>query len=233
VLGAGRVHPDRPALVYLLRQSPSQAATGSLLVMGIGAVTVAITHTRAGRARLRTGAVFRSLTPLAGLGTGRRFHRGGSEQRITCGQGLDGDGKASRKPFIAAPPGTSSRRLLDEALTGAGLSPRIAVVTAQREAILPLVLAGAGAALLPEPLTQVAARLGAVVSDPHPPITRSIVLAHRPGPLAPAARRFLELATTPRAPAPGSQQARPWADGLARDAAHLGPRGADLATDNG
>jgi DNA-binding transcriptional LysR family regulator len=56
------------------------------------------------------------------------------------------------------------------------------------------VLAGAGAALLPEPLAQVAARLGAVVSDPRPPITRSIVLAHRPGPLAPAARRFLELA---------------------------------------
>ena len=97
-------------------------------------------------------------------------------------------------PFIAAPHGTSSRRLLDEALTGAGLSPHIAVVTAQREAILPLVLAGAGAALLPEPLAQVAARLGAVVSDPRPPITRSIVLAHRAGPLAPAARRFLELA---------------------------------------
>ena len=97
-------------------------------------------------------------------------------------------------PFIAAPRGTSSRRLLDEALTGAGLSPRIAVVTAQREAILPLVLAGAGAALLPEPLTEVAARLGAVVSEPRPPITRSIVLAHRPGPLAPAAGRFLQLA---------------------------------------
>lgn len=99
-------------------------------------------------------------------------------------------------PFIAAPLGTSSRRLLDEALTSAGLSPRIAVVTAQREAILPLVLAGAGAALLPEPLAKVAARLGAVVSEPRPPITRSIVLAHRPGPLAPAARRFLELATS-------------------------------------
>ncbi len=39
-----------------------------------------------------------------------------------------------------------------------------------------------------------AARLGAVVSDPRPAITRNIVLAHRPGPLAPAARRFLELA---------------------------------------
>ena len=43
--------------------------------------------------------------------------------------------------FIAAPHGTSSRRLLDEALTDVGLSPHIAVVPAQREAILPLVLA--------------------------------------------------------------------------------------------
>ena len=105
-------------------------------------------------------------------------------------------GELGSLPFIAAPQGTSSRRLLDEAFTSVGLSPSIAVVTAQREAILPLVLAGAGAALLPEPLARVAARLGAVVGDPRPPITRSIVLAHRPGPLAPAARRFLELATS-------------------------------------
>jgi DNA-binding transcriptional LysR family regulator len=105
-------------------------------------------------------------------------------------------GELGSLPFIAAPRGTSSRRLLDEALTSVGLSPSIAVVTAQREAILPLVLAGAGAALLPEPLARVAARLGAVVSDPRPPITRSIVLAHRAGALAPAARRFLDLATS-------------------------------------
>lgn len=121
-------------------------------------------------------------------------------------------------PFIAAPPGTSSRRLLGEALTGTRLSPRIAVVTAQREAILPLVLAGAGAALLPEPLAQVAARLGAVASDP-----RSIVLAHRTGLLAPAARRFLELATTPRAPN-GLPAARSRVEGLTGDGAHLGSR---------
>ena len=112
-----------------------------------------------------------------------------------------------RVPFIAAPHGTSSRRLLDEALTDAGLSPRIAVVTAQREAILPLVLAGAGAALLPEPLAQVAARLGAVVSDPRPPITRSIVLAHRPGPLAPAGSWSSRPVPTPIR-APGMMPAR-------------------------
>ena len=56
-----------------------------------------------------------------------------------------------RVPLVAAPPGTSSRRLLDEAFAAVGLSPLVVVVAAQREAILPLVLAGAGAALVPEP----------------------------------------------------------------------------------
>ena len=69
-------------------------------------------------------------------------------------------------PFIAAPTGTSTRRLLDEAFDRAGVTPRIAVVTAQRDAILPLVLAGAGAALVPESLAQGAARSVQRLRDP-------------------------------------------------------------------
>ena len=49
-------------------------------------------------------------------------------------------GQLAATPFIAAPPGTSTRRLLDETLAAAGHRPRLAVVTAQRDAILPLVL---------------------------------------------------------------------------------------------
>ena len=97
-------------------------------------------------------------------------------------------------PFVAGPPGTSSRRLLDEALAAVGRAPDLAVVTAQRDAIIPLVLAGAGAALVPEAQAAVAARLGAVVVSPVPPVTRALALVHRPGPLAPAAARFCELA---------------------------------------
>jgi DNA-binding transcriptional LysR family regulator len=100
----------------------------------------------------------------------------------------------ARLPLIAAPGGTSSRRLLDEALAAVGLAPHVVVVAAQREAILPLVLAGAGAALVPEALARQAALLGAVMVAPRPTITRRVVLAHRHGPLAPAAQRFLELA---------------------------------------
>ena len=98
-------------------------------------------------------------------------------------------------PFIAAPEGTSTRRLLDEGFAATGSPPRVAVVTAQRDAILPLVLAGAGVALVPEPIASVAGMLGATVARPDPPITRRIVLIHAPGPLAPAAARFVQVAT--------------------------------------
>lgn len=98
-------------------------------------------------------------------------------------------------PFVAAPPGTSTRRLLDEGFAAAGAVPQVAVVTAQRDALLPLVLAGAGAALVPEPIAVVARALGATVARPLPSVERSIALIHRTGPLAPAAGRFVELAT--------------------------------------
>ena len=98
-------------------------------------------------------------------------------------------------PFVAAPVGTSTRRLLDEGFAGAGAVPRVAVVTAQRDAILPLVLAGAGAALVPEPIAAVAGALGATVARPSPSVERGIALVHRSGTLAPAAARFVELAT--------------------------------------
>ena len=97
-------------------------------------------------------------------------------------------------PLVAGPPETSTRRLLDEAFTTAGLAPNVAVVTAQREALLPLVLAGAGATLLPRPLAEVAKRLGCVVATPTPAVRRKVVVAHRDTPLTPSAERFVEMA---------------------------------------
>ena len=95
--------------------------------------------------------------------------------------------------MIATPPGTSSRRLLDEGFAAAGVVPRVSVVTAQREAILPLVLAGAGASLVPEAMATMAMHLGAVAAMPRPPVERRIVVAARQGPVAPAAQGFLDL----------------------------------------
>jgi DNA-binding transcriptional LysR family regulator len=98
-------------------------------------------------------------------------------------------------PLVATPPGTSTRRLLDEAVTAAGVEPVLAVELSQRDAIVPLVLAGAGHALLPAPLADDAAARGAVIARLDPPITRVIALLHRSGTLSPAAHAFLRVAT--------------------------------------
>jgi DNA-binding transcriptional LysR family regulator len=100
----------------------------------------------------------------------------------------------ARTPLVVTPPGTSTRTLLEQALLAVDVTPRIAVQTASREAIIPLVLAGAGAALLPAALAREGQRRGATVCRARPRISRTVGLIHRPGPLSPAAAAFLELA---------------------------------------
>jgi DNA-binding transcriptional LysR family regulator len=100
-------------------------------------------------------------------------------------------------PLVLSPPGTSTRLLLEGALSDAHIDPKIAVQVSSREAIVPLVLAGAGAALLPARIAAEAERRGAVARSALPAITRQIGLVHRDGPLSPAARAFTRLATEP------------------------------------
>ena len=100
-------------------------------------------------------------------------------------------------PLVVSPPGTSTRILLEQALSAVGVTPKIAVETAAREAIVPLVLAGAGAALLPAPLAGEARRRGATVRSARPKITRTVGLIHRTSRLSPAATAFLALAPAP------------------------------------
>lgn len=103
----------------------------------------------------------------------------------------------TRVPFVATPTGTSTRRLLDEGFAAVGARPDVAVVTAQRDAIIPLVVAGAGAALVPAPLAEHAAASGAVLARPVPAVTRRIAVVHREGSLSPAATAFVRLARRP------------------------------------
>jgi tetratricopeptide (TPR) repeat protein len=63
---------------------------------------------------------------------------------------------------------------------------QVAVETAQREALIPLVLAGAGTTFLPTQLAQAAARLGATVRPTLPRLHRTIVLIHRREAIGPA-----------------------------------------------
>jgi LysR family transcriptional regulator, carnitine catabolism transcriptional activator len=102
-------------------------------------------------------------------------------------------GELAARPLITMPTGTSTRDALDAALVGSGARLEAAVETDQREAIGPLVLAGAGAAVLPRPMAEVIARQGGVVVALDPPIFREIGVVHRDAPLSPAARAFLDL----------------------------------------
>jgi len=100
----------------------------------------------------------------------------------------------ARLPLVTAPSGTATRNQLDDAFSAAGITARIAVEASQREAILPLVLAGAGATLYPRPLAEQAAALGATVVALRPRLSRPVVLVQRDGPSSPAAAAFVAAA---------------------------------------
>jgi DNA-binding transcriptional LysR family regulator len=91
------------------------------------------------------------------------------------------------RPVVAPPAGTPTRLVLDEACARAGFSPRVVVEADHRDAILPLVLAGVGSAILPAsslPLGPEQRVRHATLRG----IGRSIGLVWRDTPLTPAAR---------------------------------------------
>ncbi|HEU0256572.1 MAG TPA: LysR family transcriptional regulator [Microbacteriaceae bacterium] len=106
-------------------------------------------------------------------------------------------GELARLEWVAAPEGTSTRNLLEEALRTLGVTPRIAVETPHRDAIIPLVLAGAGATLLPETHAEDARAQGALIRATDPPVTRHVALLHRTGEPSPAATAFLNQGFAP------------------------------------
>ncbi|MGZ6963394.1 MAG: LysR family transcriptional regulator [Acidimicrobiia bacterium] len=95
-------------------------------------------------------------------------------------------------PLVMTPAGTSMRILIDAAFAEAGTSSMLAVETEQREAIVALVLAGAGASILPSPLAEVARASGAITVPLSPRLRRAVGLIWRDGPLSPAARAFID-----------------------------------------
>lgn len=98
---------------------------------------------------------------------------------------------------VAPPPGSPTRDVLDSWLADAGASPMLAVEVDHREALLPLVEAGCGAAVVPRSV--VGAAGGSVrVRALDPPVERRIGIVRRPGPLTSAARLFIEVATEGR-----------------------------------
>jgi DNA-binding transcriptional LysR family regulator len=98
------------------------------------------------------------------------------------------------QPLVLSPAGASLREVVEAGAAAVGFTPTIAVEAEQRDALVPLVLAGAGTAFLPAALARSAEALGAVVRRTQPALRRTIALVHRPGVLSPAARAFLAAA---------------------------------------
>ncbi|HEY8543709.1 MAG TPA: LysR substrate-binding domain-containing protein [Acidimicrobiales bacterium] len=141
-----------------------------------------------------------------GGGAGRGGGRGGPGSEALALADL------AALPLVTTPPGTSTRRQIEEAFGAAGLVPNVAVETDHREAITAMVLAGAGVGILPEPVARATRLPGAVVRPISPPIERRVGLIRRPGPLSPAAQAFTALAV-PGVPAlsrrPPARRRRP------------------------
>jgi DNA-binding transcriptional LysR family regulator len=108
------------------------------------------------------------------------------------------------EPLVLTPADTSLRDVVNAAVREAGVQPTVAVEAAQRDALIPLVLAGAGTTFLPQALARAAQRMGAVVRPTRPALRRTIVLVHRPGALSPAAQTFVALADLPSSKGPAS-----------------------------
>ena len=101
-------------------------------------------------------------------------------------------------PLITTATGTSTRDLIDTAFAAENLSPTIAVESEQREAIVALVRAGAGASILPRPVADAARESGVIAVALSPPLRRSIGLVWRAGPVSPAAQAFIDVSRNSR-----------------------------------
>ncbi|WP_416967920.1 LysR family transcriptional regulator [Streptomyces sp. 4F14] len=95
--------------------------------------------------------------------------------------------------LIVGQPGTGLRAYVD-ALRARGVDFTVAVETEHRVALLPLVLAGVGAAVVTEAWRGIARQTGAHVMDIEPETALEIALVCRRGAVSPAASAFLGIA---------------------------------------
>ncbi|HTJ69875.1 MAG TPA: LysR family transcriptional regulator [Actinospica sp.] len=96
--------------------------------------------------------------------------------------------------LVVSPSGSLMRRIVDDALAE-GVDLRIVAEVAHRTSILPLVMRGAGLAVLPAAWAPLARRTGArAVRIDHPARLHVALLSRSATPLSPAAAAFLALA---------------------------------------
>lgn len=94
-------------------------------------------------------------------------------------------------PLVMSGKGTWTRDWIEQSLRTEGVEPRVVIEVPQRGAVIPMVLAGAGAALVSLRIGIDARHRGGVVREVTPGPSRSIGVVHRPGPLTAAAEDFV------------------------------------------
>ena len=99
-------------------------------------------------------------------------------------------------PWVLGPPGSAVRDLLDKDLELSDMGIHVVVESNDSESLVPLVLAGAGATLLPASVAEVARRRSAARYEITPPLTREVALVHGRYGLSSLARSFKEWVLT-------------------------------------
>ncbi|SEC89981.1 MULTISPECIES: LysR family transcriptional regulator [Rhodococcus] len=97
-------------------------------------------------------------------------------------------------PVIAVTGGAQGRVSVESALRRASRRTTLGVVTAHRQATVPLVAAGAGMAWVTRAVVDNAGEPGVVARAMEPPVILTVAVMHRPGVLSPAARALLDAA---------------------------------------
>ena len=95
-------------------------------------------------------------------------------------------------PLVMSGKGTSTRDWIERTLRAEGVEPRVVIEVPQRGAVIPMVLAGAGAALVSLRTAIDARHRGGVVREVAPSLSRSVGVVRREQSLTPAARDFLD-----------------------------------------
>jgi DNA-binding transcriptional LysR family regulator len=119
------------------------------------------------------------------------------------GVALGKDGSVAREDlrgtrFVITQPGTAVRALFDQLAATVG-DLTIAAEVGDRSVVLPMVLRGIGASLMPDGWRDLAGRAGAEVYHFAPREQLPQWLVHRSGPITPATQAFLDLTLAHRA----------------------------------
>lgn len=136
---------------------------------------------------------------LPSAASAARTSGGGAAAGVTIGD-------LSESGLVCTPEGTALRDIVDELLEGVGLPTEVAVETAHVASVVPLVLAGAGAAVLPRGMAADAALKGAGVYRLDPPLRRSVHVIWRKGRLSPLALSFLNYCMETCSPEPDDEE---------------------------